>query len=110
MRRMLMVLAASAVGLGMVAAVALAATSPTVTTGSASASQSKATLNGKVNPNGSATLYHFEWGLSRPATPGGALSNQGTTHALRAGTKTISVQVGISSLLPATTYYYRLDA
>lgn len=110
MRRLLMVFAGSAAGLGTIAAVALAATSPTVTTGSATGvGKSSATLNGTVNPNGSTTLYHFEWGLSKPA-PGAPLSNLTATHSLRAGTHSVAVRAGISGLLPGTTYYYRLDA
>jgi phosphodiesterase/alkaline phosphatase D-like protein len=107
---MLMVIAAAAAVLGTIAAVALAATSPTVTTGSATGiGNSSATLNGTINPNGSSTSYHFEYGLTKP--PAGApFSNQTATRTLRAGTHAVSVKAGISNLLPGTTYYYRLDA
>ena len=48
-----------------VAAVAVEASSPTVPTGSHShVTDSSAVLHGTVNPNGSATTYYFQWGLT----------------------------------------------
>jgi len=48
-----------------VAAIAAAASSPAVTTGTHSGvTDRSAVLQGTVNPNGGATTYFFEWGLT----------------------------------------------
>ena len=64
-----------------------------------------ATLQGCVNPNGSATTYTFNYGTSSTnlnmATPAQTLS---------AGTSCVSVSASISNLNPETTYYYRIAA
>jgi hypothetical protein len=87
------------------AAVAWAASSPTVTTGSVTAiKDTSAALGGTINPNGAATAYHFDWGLT---------SAYGATTAsktLAAGTKSVAVKETITPLLPGTVYHYRLDA
>jgi phosphodiesterase/alkaline phosphatase D-like protein len=90
---------------GALTAVAVAASSPTVTTGAASSvKDTSAVLNGTVNPNGAATSYRFEWGL----TTGYGLGSTAVT--LKAGTKAVSVKATAASLEPGTTYHYRLDA
>lgn len=64
-----------------------------------------ATLHGEVNPNGVATDFHFEYGL----TP---FSMANTTPAVPAGAGAASVPVSavVSGLLPGTTYYYKVVA
>jgi len=86
---------------------AIAAASPAVTAGTVSSiSDTSAALNGTVNPNGEATTYQFDWGLTAslgsvsPATPASA----GT------GTVAVAVSTKITGLSPDTTYYYELHA
>jgi phosphodiesterase/alkaline phosphatase D-like protein len=87
------------------AAVALAATSPSVTTGSASSvHDTYATLNGTVNPNGTATTYYFQWDTT---TAYGATSS---THSAGRGSANVAVRATASHLTPGTTYHYRLIA
>jgi hypothetical protein len=87
------------------AAAAVAASSPSVTTGSAtSIKQTSAVLNGTVNPNGSATSYAFQWGLTNSY---GAGSNP---HAVGSGTGTVAAHATATGLIPGTTYHYRLAA
>ena len=88
-----------------VAAAAVAASSPTVTTGSHSAvSDSSAVLHGTVNPNGSATTYLFQWGL----TP--AYGVDSVAHSAGHGTKAVAVSTTARGLIPGTLYHYRLVA
>jgi hypothetical protein len=86
-------------------AVALAAASPSVSTGAAAnVTTSGAKLEGTVNPNGDATSYHFEIGLTTSygdASPGQSAGR---------GTKNESVSANVGNLLPGTVYHYRLDA
>lgn len=87
------------------AAVAIAASSPAVTTGTHSGvTDTSAVLHGTVNPNGSATTYYFQWGLTT------AYGVQSDEHAAGHGTKPVSVSVTASGLIPGTTYHYRLVA
>jgi hypothetical protein len=82
--------------------VASAAKRPTVTTGAAaSITQSTATLLGTVKPNGTATSYFFQYGLTRlygAATPAAT------------ATKKTAVAVPVGGLAPFTRYHYRLVA
>jgi hypothetical protein len=88
-----------------VAAVAVAASSPSVTTGPRShLSDTAAELTGTINPNGSATAYYFEWGLT---TAYGVTSPE---HSAGDGTKSVSVHTTASDLIPGTVYHYRLVA
>jgi hypothetical protein len=65
-----------------------------------------ANLNGKINPNGLATTYQFEYGKTTaygtnvPSTPKSAGS----------GTGDIAVSANIDGLAPLTTYHYRIVA
>ncbi len=78
---------------------------PSVTTRPASGiASSHATLNGSVDPNGVPTTAYFEYGLSigyGAATP---------VINLGAGTNSMAASAVISSLLPRTTYHFRLVA
>jgi phosphodiesterase/alkaline phosphatase D-like protein len=88
-----------------VAAVAVAASSPTVATGTHShVTDSSAALHGSVNPNGQATTYFFQWGLT---TEYGVNS---VAHSAGPGTKPVAVSTTASGLIPGTTYHYRLVA
>ena len=87
------------------ASVAFAASSPSVKTGAAtSIKQTSAMLNGTINPNGAATKYWFEWGLS---TSYGSVT---AVHSLAAGTAAVSVHITATGLSPDVTYHYRLVA
>jgi phosphodiesterase/alkaline phosphatase D-like protein len=89
----------------LVTAVALAASSPTVTTGTHShVTDTSAVLHGVVNPNGQATTYFFQWGLT---TEYGVNS---VAHSAGHGTKAVAVSTTASGLIPGTTYHYRLVA
>jgi len=78
---------------------------PTVTTGSATPITSEsATLKGKVNPNGSITEAHFEYGTT---TSYGSTSS---SEDIGAGTSSVTVSATISGLISDTTYHYRLAA
>jgi phosphodiesterase/alkaline phosphatase D-like protein len=86
-------------------AVAVAASSPTVTTGTHShVTDSSAVLHGAVNPNGKATTYFFQWGLT---TEYGVNS---VAHSAGHGTKSVAVTTSATGLIPGTTYHYRLVA
>ena len=63
-----------------------------------------ATVNGQVNPNGTATSYWYEYGTSTKF--GSTTMFQGTSS----GITFLSVPVGISGLQPLTKYYFRLNA
>jgi hypothetical protein len=78
---------------------------PSVTTGSAtSVAEGSATLNGTVNPNGSSTVYSFEYGLS--------IEYGETSESTGAGSIDVNQNVshGITGLEPETEYHYRLVA
>jgi hypothetical protein len=98
-----------AIGLALslsIPAVALgAATKPTVTTGGvAKLTPSTVSLLGKVNPNGAATTYLFQYG---PTTLYGGLT---TVTAAGGGASIVNVVADVGGLAPATTYHYRLVA
>lgn len=63
-----------------------------------------ATLNGTVNPRGSATSFQFQYGTTSAygSTSGPVAVGSGTTNA--------PVTANISGLSPNTTYHYRLVA
>jgi phosphodiesterase/alkaline phosphatase D-like protein len=96
--------AATTAALG-AAATAVAASSPAVATGSASrVNDNSAVLHGSVNPNGSATTYYFQWGLSN------AYGLQSNGRSAGHGTKAVAVSATATSLVPGTIYHYRLVA
>lgn len=88
-----------------ISAVAVAASSPAVTTGSHShVSDSTAVLHGTLNPNGSATTYFFQWGLTT------AYGVDSVARSAGHGTKPVAVSITARALIPGTTYHYRLVA
>lgn len=88
-----------------VTAVAVAASSPAVATGTpAHVTDTSAVLRGTINPNGRATAYYFEWGLT---TAYGVTSVE---HSAGHGTSPVSVSATAAALIPGTIYHYRLIA
>ena len=89
-------------------AVALAADNPlppTVSTDApAAVTLSGATLKASVDPNGSATTYHFEYGTSD--SYGLATSDKSAGD----GDSAVSVEVPVSGLTSDTTYHLRIVA
>src|SRR5512142_978327 len=101
----LLMAAAGAAGVWWMAAVAVAASSPAVTTGGHSGvADTRAALHGSVNPNGSATTYYFQWGLTN------AYGLQSVARSAGHGTKAVAVSAIATGLIPGTTYHYRLVA
>ena len=80
------------------------ATAPAVTIEAATPITGGFKLSGTVNPNGAATHYKFEYGIS---TGYGASSPEGQ---LPTGTSADGVSTELKSLLPNTTYHFRLVA
>jgi hypothetical protein len=81
------------------------AAAPSASTSAATnVSSSAATLNGSVNPNGSATTVTFQYGTSTAygATTAGQSAGSGTAAA--------AVATAVSGLAPATTYHFRVVA
>jgi hypothetical protein len=84
---------------------AAAATKPTAITGPVTATSStSATVTGTLNPNGTATAWHFEYGKTTSYGTNTASTNAGS------GTSDVAASVGLTSLTPNTTYHYRLVA
>jgi phosphodiesterase/alkaline phosphatase D-like protein len=84
---------------------ALAIVAPTATTGAAQLVQyASATVTGTVNPNASATTYHFEYGTTS------AYGMQTSSTSAGAGTAAVAVQQPLTGLAANTTYHYRLVA
>jgi len=105
MKRKLKLLTATLVAMIATAALAVAASSPAVVTGSAtSVGDTAANIHGTVNPEGSATSYFFQWGVST------TYGFQSPTHSAGSGTKTVSVGTIPTALIPGTVYHYRLVA
>jgi hypothetical protein len=78
---------------------------PLATTGSAgSVTVNGAQLNGSVNPQGSATTYHFEYG---PTTSYGSSTSSASAGS---GTGSSSYSATMSGLSSATLYHYRIVA
>jgi hypothetical protein len=75
------------------------------TTGPASAiTHGSATLSGSVNPGGSPTTYHFEYGSTS------AYGSTTSTVGAGSGTGAVAAGATLSGLSPSTTYHYRLVA
>ena len=68
-----------------------------------SLTSSGVTLNGAVNPNGNASSVYFEYGLTT-----GYGSTASITLSPNDGTTAQYVSAGLTGLVPATLYHYRL--
>lgn len=66
--------------------------------------RTSATMAGDVMPNKAATQYWFEYGTN------GNLGNTTALISVGSGSSNVPVSSAISSLEPATTYYYRVNA
>jgi len=99
------VLVSLAVSFVVLAAAAWAASTPAVVTESAtSITSAGALLHAKVNAEGSATQYVFEYG---PTVAYGSMSASGKVAS---GTKSVSVSKRLGGLDPGTVYHYRIEA
>jgi len=99
------VAAAAVVAVPVGLATAQSATAPTVTTSPATTiTDTAATLNGSVNPNGSATNYAFQWG------PTNGYGHETTLTSAGSGTTSSSVSATVNGLAPGTTYHFRIIA
>lgn len=105
MRRRFGLFALVALLSGAFAAVAVAGSSPSVSTGKLkSVKQTSAVVLGAVDPNGSATSFYFEWGLTSSY---GAV---GRVHSAGNGTKPVNVTGYPGGLIPGTIYHYNVVA
>jgi hypothetical protein len=77
---------------------------PSATTGDAAPGSTTATLNGTVDPNGTETSYHFEYGTTTD------YGLESPTQTAGSGSDPVAVQATISGLTASTTYHYRLVA
>ncbi len=83
----------------------MSAVPPTVFTDPASTiSQTSATLNGRINPRGTATTAWFEWGMT--TSYGSVTSSQ----SLGGGPTTVAINQVITGLSANTTYHFRAVA
>src|SRR6266446_10029779 len=87
------------------AGTAAAATAPTASTGPVAAvAPTTATVSGSVNPNGTSTMWHVEYGTTT------GYGNVTPTKDAGSGTSSQSVSASFTSLKPGTTYHYRFVA
>jgi len=78
---------------------------PTVTTGPAEpVGPTTATLTGSVDPNGTATAHHFDYGTTT------AYESATVEQSSGADEDELAVQAQLENLTPSTTYHYRLVA
>ena len=102
--RAIALIAGALLAAGIVAGEASAAM-PTAITGSVSAvGGTSATLNGSVNPGGTATDWWFEYGTSA------SYGSKSATTAAGSGSANVAVSSTPTGLAPGTTYHYRLVA
>lgn len=105
MKRKLQVLTAVLLAAGCVTAVAAAAASPSVATGPVTGrTQTTAVLHGSVDPNGRATTYAFQYGLTTAYGVQTASHSAGRKHA------GVAARGTAVHLIPGTVYHYRLVA
>ena len=80
-------------------------TPPTVTTlGATSIGQTSATLNGQVNPNGTASNGRFRWGLNT-----GNLTNLTPLVSVGSGSTGVAITAVLTGLSPGTKVYYQAE-
>lgn len=90
-----------------VEATSAAVAAPTVTTTQASGVHpTSATANGVVNPNGTATNWYIQYGLSTNA----AYGSQTASKSAGSGTNGTKVAASLVGLTPASSYHYRVVA
>lgn len=65
---------------------------------------SNVTLNALVNPNGAATTWYYQYGLTT------GYGSFGSTNTLTSGTSAVAVSNVLAGLLPGTLYHYQLVA
>jgi hypothetical protein len=66
--------------------------------------KTSAGLNATINPQGSHTVYYFQYGLTN------GYGAQSVTKSAGSGTKDVAVKTGIANLTPGTIYHYRVVA
>jgi hypothetical protein len=81
-----------------------AAQKPDAVTGGNDPKSTAATINGTVDPNGSATTAYFQWGKTN------SLGSTAGSQSAGSGDSDKSVSTGLSGLTPGTKYYYRVVA
>src|SRR3954454_12492473 len=86
------------------AALLLAAAAVATTGPANSITRTSANVTGTVDPNGTPTTYHFEYGTSTAYGLRTAEADAG------AGDDPVDVEAALSNLTPQTTYHYRLVA
>ena len=79
---------------------------PAVTNNATGVSPTSATLNGKVNPQGSSATFSFEWGTT--TAYGNTLSS--TTPASSSASSPVSVQASLTGLTAGQIYHYRIKS
>ena len=78
---------------------------PVVVTGIASdIADTSATVNGTVNPNGSETTYHFEYGTTT------AYGSTTPDTSAGSGFESVAVSEPLTGLTPGTVYHFRVTA
>jgi hypothetical protein len=79
--------------------------SPIIITGAAThVTNNSATLNGTVNPSGSATTYYFQWGTTQ------AYGNMTSSQSAGSGSNDVAVSANLTGLTLGPTYHFRLVA
>ncbi len=97
--------AAGAATAALIVCAIAAAAAPTAITGPVTATAATtATLSGTVNPNGTATNWHFEYGKTTSYGTSTSLTSAGS------GTANTGVSENLTGLTPGTTYHYRVVA
>ncbi len=79
---------------------------PTMVTGSATAiTATSATLNGTINPNGIASVYAFNYGLTTSYTN----TQPSPSVSCGSGNTAVAESTTITGLTPATTYHFQIS-
>ncbi len=68
-----------------------------------------ATLQAKIDPNGSPTTYHFEYDTA-PYTSSASHGTGTQEGSIEAGASAVAVSIRLAGLTPGGTYYYRVVA